>query len=134
MKQEETYVGIDVAKDRVDVAVRPTGRSWSVSYDGAGVDDLVAQLKNPKPACVITEPTGGLELPLVAALATESLPIALVNPRQVRDFRLVDGTTGEDRLPGCSGSGALRGSGASCGLCGTTTHRRLGPYSRTGIR
>ena len=45
MSQEPTYVGIDVSKERMDVAVRPTGRNWSVSYDEAGVDDLVAQLK-----------------------------------------------------------------------------------------
>ena len=86
MSQEPTYVGIDVSKERMDVAVRPTGRNWSVSYDEAGVDDLVAQLKDLKPAGVITESTGGLELALVAALAAASLPIAVVNPRQVRDF------------------------------------------------
>ena len=63
MSQEPTYVGIDMSKERMDVAVRPTGRSWSVSYDEAGVHDLVAQLKDLKPAGVITESTGGLELP-----------------------------------------------------------------------
>ena len=83
MSQEPTYVGIDVSKEQVDVAVRPTGRSWSVSYNGASVDDLVTQLKDLKPAGVITESTGGLELPLVAALAAASLPVAVVNPRQV---------------------------------------------------
>ena len=86
MSQESIYVGIDVSKERIDVAVRPTGRNWSVSYDGASVDDLVTQLKDLKPAGVITESTGGLELPLVAALAAASLPVAVVNPRQVRDF------------------------------------------------
>ena len=44
MSQESIYVGIDVSKEQVDVAVRPTGRSWSASYDGVGIDDLVAQL------------------------------------------------------------------------------------------
>ena len=86
MSQEPIYVGIDVSKERMDVAVRPTGRSWSVSYDGAGVDYLVAQLKDLKPTGVITESTGGLELPLAAALAAAYLPVAVVNPRQVRDF------------------------------------------------
>ena len=99
MSQEPTYVGIDVSKERMDVAVRPTGRSWSVSYDGAGVDDLVAQLKELKPAGVITESTGGLELPLVAALAAASLPVAVVNPRQVRDFARSTGRLAKtDRL------------------------------------
>ena len=99
MSQESTYVGIDVSKERMDVAVRPTGRSWSVSYDGAGVDDLVAQLKDIKPAGVITESTGGLELPLVAALAAAGLPGAVVNPRQVRDFAKSTGQLAKtDRL------------------------------------
>ncbi len=86
MSQEPTYVGIDVSKEQVDVAVRPTGRSWSVSYDKAGVDDLIALLKDLEPVGVITKSTGGLELPLVAALAAATLPVAVVNPRQVRDF------------------------------------------------
>ena len=99
MSQEPNYVGIDVSKERIDVAVRPAGRSWSVSYDGAGVDDLVAQLKDLEPAGVITESTGGLELPLVAALAAASLPVAVVNPRQVRDFAKSTGLLAKtDRL------------------------------------
>ena len=99
MSQELTYVGIDVAKDQVDVAVRPGGRSWSVQYDEAGVDGLVAQLNRLKPAAVITESTGGLELALVAALAAASLPVAVVNPRQVRDFAKSTGQLAKtDRL------------------------------------
>ena len=81
MSQEPTYVGIDVSKDSIDVAVRPTGKNWSMSYDGSSVDDLVAQLKSLEPTGVITESTGGLELPLAAALAAASLPVAVVNPR-----------------------------------------------------
>ena len=99
MSQESIYVGIDVSKERIDVAVRPTGRNWSVSYDGASVDDLVTQLKDLKLAGVITESTGGLELPLVAALAAASLPVAVVNPRQVRDFAKSTGQLAKtDRL------------------------------------
>ena len=99
MSQEPTYVGIDVAKDQVDVAVRPGGRSWSVQYDEAGVDGLVAQLTRLEPAAVITESTGGLELALVAALAVASLPVAVVNPRQVRDFAKSTGQLAKtDRL------------------------------------
>ena len=99
MSQEPTYVGIDVAKDQVDVAVRPGGRGWSVQYDEAGVDGLVARLNRLKPAAVITESTGGLELALVAALAAASLPVAVVNPRQVRDFAKSTGQLAKtDRL------------------------------------
>ena len=77
---------IDVAKDRVDVFIRPTGHSWSVTYDEAEVDQLVAKLQAIEPAVTIVEATGGLEPPLVAALAAASLPVAVFNPRQVRDF------------------------------------------------
>ncbi len=96
MSQEPIYVGIDVSNAMVDVAVRLTGRSWSVSHDGEGVDDLVAQLKDLKPAGVFTESTGGLELPLVAVLAPGSLPVAVVNPLQVRDFAKSTGQLGKD--------------------------------------
>ena len=67
MKREPTYVGIDVAKDRVDIAVRPTGQSWSASYEEEEVEKLVARLQGLEPAAVILEATGGLELTLVAA-------------------------------------------------------------------
>ena len=99
MSQEPIYVGIDVSKEQVDVAARPTGTSWSVSYDSDGVDELVAHLKDLNPAGVITESTGGLELPLAAALAAAALPVAVVNPRQVRDFAKSTGQLAKtDRL------------------------------------
>ena len=91
MEQEATYVGIDVAKAQVDVAVRPTDDRWEVSHDEAGVRQLVSQLKTLEPVMVLLEASGGLELPLVAALATEELPVVVVNPRQVRDFARVTG-------------------------------------------
>ena len=86
MEQPTTYVGIDVAKDGVDIAVRPTGHSWQTPYDEAEVTLLVAKLSDLKPAGVVMEATGGLEVPLAAALAAASLPVAVVNPRPVRDF------------------------------------------------
>ena len=89
MEQESTYVGIDVAKAQVDVAVRPTGQRWVVSYDESGVGELVTQLEDLDPALVLLEASGGLELPLVAAAA---LPVVVVNPRQVRDFARATGT------------------------------------------
>ena len=99
MEHETTYVGIDVAKDRVDIAVRPTGEYWDVTYDEAKVAALVAQLLTLQPAAVILESTGGLELPLVAALAAAALPVAVVNPRQVRDFAKSTGRLAKtDRL------------------------------------
>ena len=92
MKQESTYVGVDVAKAQVDVAVRPTGQTWTITYDDAGIQELVSQLKTLEPALVLLEATGGLELPMVVALATAALPVVVVNPRQVRDFAKATGT------------------------------------------
>ena len=92
MKQKSTYVGIDVTKAQVDVAVRPTGQRWVVSYNETGVGELVSQMKGLDPALVLLEASGGLELPLVAALAVAALPVVVVNPRQVRDFARATGT------------------------------------------
>ena len=86
MEKEPIYVGIDVSKDRIDVAVRPTGRTWSVSYNEVEVDGLVSELRGLAPEAVIAESTGGLELPLAAALAAASVPVAIINPRQARDL------------------------------------------------
>ena len=92
MEHEAVYVGIDVAKTHVNVAVRPTGQRWTISNDEPGIWELVSRLKALDPAMVVLEPTGGLELPAVAALAAASLPVAVVNPRQVRDFARATGT------------------------------------------
>ena len=91
MGQAGIYVGIDVAKAKVDVAVRPTGERWEVPRDEAGIPQLVSEMKTLGPSLVLLEATGGLELPLVAALAAEALPVVVVNPRQVRDFARATG-------------------------------------------
>ena len=92
MGGEPRFVGIDVSKAQVDVAVRPTGQRWAVSYDETGVEELVSQMVDLGPALVLLEATGGLELPLAAALAAAALPVVVVNPRQVRDFARATGT------------------------------------------
>ena len=85
MEQEETYVGIDVAKAQVDVAIRPADDRWRVSHDEAGIRQLVSRLKTLEPVMVLLEASGGLELPLVAVLAAEAVPVVVVNPRQELD-------------------------------------------------
>ena len=92
MEGEPRFVGIDVSKAQLDVAVRPTGQRWVVSYDETGIKELVSQMVDLGPAMVLLEATGGLELPLVAALAAAALPVVVVNPRQVRDFARATGT------------------------------------------
>ena len=91
MKQKSTYVGIDLAKTSIDVAVRPEGGAWRMPHDEAGIEELVSRLETLKPAIVLLEATGGLELPLVAALAAAKLPVVVVNPRQVGDFAKATG-------------------------------------------
>ena len=91
MEQEATYVGIDVAKAQVDVAIRPTNDRWEIPRDEAGIRKLVSQMKTLEPVMVLMEASGGLELPLVAALAAEAVPVVVVNPRQVRDFARATG-------------------------------------------
>ena len=88
MEQHGSYVGIDV---RLDVAVRPGGDRCEVSNDEAGIAALVAQMQQLNPVALVLEASGGLELPLVAALAAASLPVVVVNPRQVRDFAKATG-------------------------------------------
>jgi transposase len=86
MDTSALYIGIDVAKARLDIAVRPSGQQWTASNDDAGIGDLIARVQALAPTLVVLEATGGREVPLVAALAEAGLPVAVVNPRQVRDF------------------------------------------------
>ena len=80
------FVGIDVAKDTLDVAVRPTAETWQVDNEAVGINALVAQLATMAPALVVLEATGGFEGPLLAALAVAAVPVVRANPRQVRAF------------------------------------------------
>lgn len=85
MTPAPVYVGIDVAKSRLDVSVRPSGARWTVSAD-ADLSSLLSRLQALTPALIVVEATGGYEVPTVSALATAGLPVVVVNPRQVRDF------------------------------------------------
>jgi transposase len=85
------YVGIDVAKAHLDVAVRPTDLAQRVTNDAAGIASLVTHLASLAPVLIVCEATGGYERALVAALATAALPLVVANPRQVRDFAKATG-------------------------------------------
>ena len=91
MTTEQTYVGIDVSKRRLDIAVRPSEGVWSVSNDQGGIDALVDRLRSMEPTLVVMEATGGLEFPVAAELAAVEVAVAVVNPRQVRDFAKASG-------------------------------------------
>lgn len=86
MSTTPVYVGIDISKRRLDVAVRSSGACWSVGNNPKGLEQLVENLVAPSPERVVLKATGGLERPILAQLVAAELPAALVNPRQVRDF------------------------------------------------
>ena len=88
---EQMFVGIDVAKDRLDVHVRPSGEAFSVARDGKGLDELVSRLGKLDVALVVLEATGGFETTVAGALCAAGLPLAVVNPRQIRDFARATG-------------------------------------------
>jgi transposase len=80
------YVGIDVAQSRLDRAVRPTGEHWHGTNDAAGLALLVTRLAESPPTLIVLEATGGYGRAVGSALADAGPPVAVVNPRQVRDF------------------------------------------------
>jgi transposase len=93
------FAGIDVSKDHLDVHLRPTGEAARHASDEAGIAAVVARLAAAGPHLVVVEATGGFEAPLAAALALAGLPVAVVNPRQVRDFARSTGRLAKtDRL------------------------------------
>jgi len=96
---ETNWVGIDVSKARLDVAVLPSGQAWQVSNDAHGHSELIKRLHELQPERVILEASGGFEVCAVAALAGAGLPAVVVNPRQVRDFARASGQLAKtDRL------------------------------------
>lgn len=91
MTSTPLFVGIDVAKERLDVALRPTLERWAVGHDDRRIALLVDRLRQVSPTLIVLEATGGLELAVTAALAAAGLPVVVVNPRQVRDFAKATG-------------------------------------------
>jgi transposase len=93
------FIGIDVAKAELVVAVHPSDAQWTVANDERGVRTLVDRLRETPPTLIVLEATGGYELLAVAALAAAELPVVVVNPRQVRDFARATGQLAKtDRL------------------------------------
>jgi transposase len=85
------FVGIDVSKDRLDVHICPSGQAFSVARDGQGLDQLTIDLAALAPALIVLEATGGFEIVVTASLSGAGLPLAVVNPRQIRDFARATG-------------------------------------------
>lgn len=85
-RSSEVFIGVDVCKDRLDIANDANSETWSESNNDSGVSLLVDRLTSLKPSLVVMEATGGLETLLYSALVAEGLPAVVINPRQVRDF------------------------------------------------
>lgn len=83
---EQIFIGIDVAQDRLDAHVFPSDESFAVRRDSEGLGVLVERLRRLDPYLVVLEATGGFEVTVAAAVAAAQIPLAVVNPRQIRDF------------------------------------------------
>jgi transposase len=91
METEKAYVGIDVSKETLDMAVHASEQRWRFANTDNGITEALACLEELSPALVVLEATGGMEYPLAAALAVAKIPVAVVNPRHVRDFARATG-------------------------------------------
>lgn len=85
------FIGIDVSKHQLDLAVRPSGPGLSVANSAQGITTLIRHIQPLAPTLVVLEATGGLERALVRGLVDASLPVIVVNPRRVRDFAKATG-------------------------------------------
>jgi transposase len=86
-----SFIGIDVAQQTLELAVRPSGERWQTAHTPEGIAEVVGRLSGLLPTLVVLEATGGLELPLLAALGAAGLAAVAVNPRQVREFARATG-------------------------------------------
>ena len=91
MSLSQMFVGIDVAKAQLDIALRPTGERWTVPNEDTSIAALVTQLQTVAPTLIVLEATGGYQRAVVAALAAAGLPVVVANPRQTRDFAKATG-------------------------------------------
>ena len=99
MTEEAVCVGVDVAKSTLDVAVTDSGEARQFANDDEGISHAVRYIAGLKPAGIILEATGNLEMPLAAALQAGHLPVVIINPRQVRDFARATGALAKtDRI------------------------------------
>ncbi len=90
-KAVEIFVGIDVSKAWLDIAVHEKGETFRASNDEAGIKSLMERLRKLKPALLVLEPTGGFEMLVVAELTQAGLPAVVVNAKRVRDFARATG-------------------------------------------
>ncbi|RYG55109.1 MAG: IS110 family transposase, partial [Alphaproteobacteria bacterium] len=83
---DQVVIGIDVSKDKLDVCLLPGGKVFVVSRNAAGLSELIERLKGLSVGVIALEATGGFETVVAASLASAGLPVAVVNPAQIRHF------------------------------------------------
>jgi transposase len=96
MENQSQWVGIDVSKATLDVYFRPLGKAVKIDNNEEGITELVKQLKTVEINLIVLEATGGLETESIIQLQAALLPVAMINPRQGRDFALIDRTTSKN--------------------------------------
>jgi transposase len=102
LENSKVSVGIDVSKNKLDIAVHESGEVWSSNNDSSGCLALAAKLKQLQATSIVLEATGGCETLVTAMLAAAALPVIVINPRQVRDFAKATGQLAKtDRLDCC---------------------------------
>ena len=89
--QKYVLLALMLRSNELETAVRPTGERWTTPYRESEMAELVSQIQKLAPTLIVLEATGGFEIPIAAALAAAGLPVAVVNPRQVRDFAKANG-------------------------------------------
>ena len=87
----ETFVGVDVSKETLDIAVRPEEECWQTANTDEAFPELIARLQALEPTLIVVEATGGFERAVVAAMAEADLPVAMINPRQSKEFAKATG-------------------------------------------
>lgn len=131
----DVFVGIDVSKDRLDICVRPSGEAFVVTRDDEGLERLVERLRALAPILIALEATGGYETVVASALAAAHLPLAVVNPRQIRDFARSTGKLAKtDRLDAAAMPTSPRPFARLRGLSRTPKPRRWANLWRAGGR
>ena len=144
---EAVFVGIDVAKAHVDVHIHPTNEAFRVPRDATGLDHLVNHLRQFPPNLVVLEATGGFEQVVTATLAGAGLPVAIINPRQIRDFARATGQLAKhgaaDQARGAwprmivwmpkLSRASRRRSARKCGRCRTRLRRASPNWRRADV-
>jgi len=98
-QSNQSFVGIDIAKQHLDVCLLPERRGFQLSHDEKGLKELIAQLRRIKPTLIVVEATGGYERRLAAELCQAELPLSVVNPARVRHLAKGYGTLAKnDRI------------------------------------